>query len=665
MSLKKLLKNNVFMLVLSIAFMIALCIIAFVYSVKAGIISTILFICYIIYVMIYSYFGSGEIKNNLAGKSLASHTFNFISDMNVPVLLCDSRGSVSWYNNAFRELFSETTFKIGDSGKSISDDIDISRFEKACKDADSDNYILAKKDNRYFRIHPYYIETMRKNFWLAVWIDSTEHEELIKKHIDSNVLVAYAAVDNINELSSGIQQDRYREISAKIYNVLNDWVNSMHGIIKEYERDKYLIFFEDKYIGQQFESKFDILDKINDLSEDTDGVPLTVSIGIARVFGSGLDEKEEAAKNSLQLALQRGGAQVVVKNRNDNEFYGGRTKTIQKRTKIKSRVVANELVSLISKSSNVLIMGHANPDFDAIASCVGIARLAMSRGREVKIIEDLDNPNFSICREKLSGIKEYDKIFVDKVYGQELLKPDTLVVISDVSNVSIFESPEIYRNAENVVVIDHHRQTQEFTKNHAITYIEPTASSASELVAEMLEIVLPLNTLAKEEAELMLAGILLDTQNFTRNVGIRTFSAAMYLRGEGANTSSAQAMFKYQIGEFKKIAEFERNIFIFRKIFAITQYENDNDPENRITAAQVADRMLMIDGIHASFTVSKVENAIHISARSDGSVNVSLILEKIGGGGHFDSAGAKISGSSMKQAMSMLREAIVNYCDNN
>ena len=665
MNLKKLFKNNIFMLVLSIAFMIAFCIIAFVYNVKAGILSSILFVCYIVYVLIYSYFSSGEIKNNLAGKSLASHTFDFISDMNVPVLLCDSKGAVSWYNNAFRELFSESSFKIGDSGKSISEEIDINMFETARGNSAANGSLLSQKGGRHYRIYPYYIETMRKNFWLAVWIDCTDHEELIKEHAESNLLVAYAAVDNINELSSGIQQDRYREISAKIYNVLNEWVNSMHGIIKEYERDKYLIFFEDRYINQQIESKFDILDKINDLSADTDGVPLTVSIGIARLYGGGLDEKEEAAKNSLQLALQRGGAQVVVKNRSDNDFYGGRTKTIQKRTKIKSRVVANQLVSLISKASDILIMGHANPDFDAVASCVGIARLSISLGKNVKIVEDLDNQNFLICRDKLSALKEYDDLFVDKVYGQELLKPDTLVVIADVSNPGIFESPEIYRNAEHIVVIDHHRQIQEFTKNHDITYIEPTASSASELVAEMLEIVLPLNCLAKEEAELMLAGILLDTQNFTRNVGIRTFSAAMYLRGEGANTSNAQALFKYQLGEFKKIAEFERNIFIFRKIFAITQYENDNDPENRVTAAQVAERMLMIDGIHASFTVSKAENAIHISARSDGSVNVSLILEKIGGGGHFDSAGARINGTNMKQTMSMLREAIVNYCDNN
>jgi c-di-AMP phosphodiesterase-like protein len=326
-------------------------------------------------------------------------------------------------------------------------------------------------------------------------------------------------------------------------------------------------------------------------------------------------------------------------------------------------MVATQLVSLVNKSSNVLIMGHINPDFDAIASGIGLARLVMYLGKDVKIITDFSNQSFNTFANMLTMIKDYDNIFVDKIYGQELLTPDTLVIITDVNNERILESPEIYKKAEHIAIIDHHRQTQEFNRKHDISYIEPTASSASELVSEMLELVLPPNTLYKEEAELLLAGILLDTQNFTRNVGIRTFSAAVYLRGEGANTGKAQSVFKYRLGEFKKLAEFEKNIIVFRKIFAITQYDLDNTPENRVIAAQAAERMLQIEGIKASFTLSLADDAIHISARSDGSVNVSLILEKLKGGGHFDSAGARLTGVSMKQALVMLREAIVEYCE--
>ncbi|MDD4125185.1 MAG: DHH family phosphoesterase [Eubacteriales bacterium] len=660
MNPKKFFKNNLFSFVISTAFMAALCAVAFVFNTKAGMFSSVLLACYLVYVFVYVYFGSGDAKNLMAGKSLASHTFDFISEMSLPVLLCDSSGAVSWYNGALEELYSESKIKIGESCKNIGDGVvSVQRFTEL-KEQEKKNYTI-RHGEKYYRIHPYQIETMRKSFYLVVWYDVTEYEKLYAEHLNSNVLVAYAVVDNISEISQGLQ-DKYRQISARIANVLTEWVSSMKGIIKEYERDKYIIFFEERYINRQVDAKFDILDKVYEISDTDENLPLTVSVGVARLDGT-LTEKEEAAKISLQLALQRGGAQAIVKTKTDTDFYGGRTKTIQKRTKIKSRMVAAQLVSLMNKASNVLIMGHVNPDFDAIASGIGVARLAMYLGKDVKIITDFSNPSFNICSSMLSMIKDYDNTFVDKIYGQELLTPNTLLVITDVSNERIFESPDIYRKAEHIAIIDHHRQTQEFDREHEISYIEPTASSASELISEMLELVLPPNTLYKEEAELLLAGILLDTQNFNRNVGIRTFSAAVYLRSEGANTGKAQSVFKYQLGEFKKLAEFERNILIFRKIFAITQYDLDNTPENRVIAAQAAERMLQIEGIKASFTLSLTDDAIHISARSDGSVNVSLILEKLKGGGHFDSAGAKLTGISMKQAMIMLREAIIEYCE--
>lgn len=660
MNPKHFFKNNLFSFVISTAFMASLCAIAFVFNTKAGVFSTILFGCYLIYVIIYVYFGSGDAKNLLAGKSLAAHTFDFISEMSLPVLLCDGTGAISWYNAALESLYSDYNIKIGENVSTMGDGVvTVDKFNEL-KEQGKKHYTI-KQGDKYYRITPYPIETMRKSFFLIIWSDVTDYENLYAEHLNSNVLVAYAVVDNISELTQGMQ-DRYREISAKIANVLSEWVSSMKGIIKEYERDKYIIFFEERHMSKLIDSKFDILDRVYEISETDENSPLTISLGVARLDGT-LSEKEEAAKISLQLALQRGGAQAIVKTKTDTDIYGGKTKTLQKRTKIKSRMVATQLVSLVNKSSNVLIMGHINPDFDAIASGIGLARLVMYLGKDVKIITDFSNQSFNTFANMLTMIKDYDNIFVDKIYGQELLTPDTLVIITDVNNERILESPEIYKKAEHIAIIDHHRQTQEFNRKHDISYIEPTASSASELVSEMLELVLPPNTLYKEEAELLLAGILLDTQNFTRNVGIRTFSAAVYLRGEGANTGKAQSVFKYRLGEFKKLAEFEKNIIVFRKIFAITQYDLDNTPENRVIAAQAAERMLQIEGIKASFTLSLADDAIHISARSDGSVNVSLILEKLKGGGHFDSAGARLTGVSMKQALVMLREAIVEYCE--
>ncbi|MFA6730552.1 MAG: DHH family phosphoesterase [Eubacteriales bacterium] len=658
MKSKNLLRQNLFTFVISAAFMAALCAIAFVFSARAGVFSLAVVFCYIVYAFTYTYFGSEDAKKHLAGKSLASHTFDLLASLELPILLCGQNGHIAWFNEALEEVYPESKFKIGEQAKYVGDGG--FTVEKALELKKSGGKCFrVTLEHKAYDVYPHVIQTSKQDFYLFLWYDITELQNLLDEHINSNVLVGYAVVDNISEISQGIQ-DRYRQFSAKIADILTDWVGGMRGIIKEYERDKYIIFFEERYLEDQIDAKFDILDKVYMLSGDDETLPLTISLGVARIDGS-LTEKEEAAKNSLQLALQRGGAQAVIKTRTDSDFFGGKTKAVQKRTKIKSRMVATQLVDLINKSQNVLIMGHINPDFDALASAVGMARLALHFGKDVKIITDFTNFSFKTTSAMLSGIKDYENVFVDKIYGQELLTPNTLVIIADVNNEKIFESPEIYAKAEHIVIVDHHRQLQEFGKKHAISYIEPTASSASELVSEILELVLPPNTLYKEEAELLLAGILLDTQNFSRNVGIRTFSAAVYLRGEGANTGKAQSVFKYGLGEFKKLAEFERNIVIFRRTYAITQYELDNASENRVIAAQAAERMLQIEGIKASFTLSLVDDEIHISARSDGSVNVSLILEKLKGGGHFDSAGAKLTGVSMKQALIMLREAIIGY----
>lgn len=642
---------------ISFLFFISMSAIAFIFDSTAGLISVILLCVYIAFVIMYIILEPKMNTNGTTGRTIASHTFDFLSKLEYPTILIDSEDKLAWYNTAYVAIYPGLNFKIGEKCKSIEAGlVSLGSFN------DTDTIYL-EKGGKHYKVKAYPIETAHKKFQLVIWYDSTELYEVKKRLSDSNLLVAYIVVDNISELTQGLQ-DQYRESGAKINRILTEWALGMNGILKEYERDKYILFFEEKYLAAQLNTKFDILDKVSEISSEESGVPLTVSIGISRIDGS-FAEKEKAAKMSLQLALQRGGAQAVVKTEDDNEIFGGRTKTVQKRTKIKSRMISSSLVSEIKKSSNVLLMAHKSPDFDAVASCVGIARLSIYLGKKVNIISDFSSPSFLACRDMLQGVAEYEDIFIDSVYGQDLIVPDTLLVITDASNPVIFEAPEIYRNTLNVAIIDHHRQVTEFEKQPLIPYIEPTASSASELVSEILEYALPPMTLLKEESELMLAGILLDTQNFTRNVGIRTFSAAVYLRGEGGNPGKAQALFKYHLSEFKKLAEFERNIMIFRNIFAISQYELDNIEENRIIAARAADRMLQINGIRASFALSLVGEAIHISARSDGSVNVSLILEKLKGGGHFDSAGAKLTGVSVKQALIMLREAIVNYCEQN
>jgi c-di-AMP phosphodiesterase-like protein len=362
------------------------------------------------------------------------------------------------------------------------------------------------------------------------------------------------------------------------------------------------------------------------------------------------------------MALQRGGDQVVVKSEDNFDFYGGKTKTVQKQDKVRSRVIANELIGLLSTAENVIVMGHKYPDFDAFASCIAVLRLAKFCGVKAFIVCDKTTKTLAPCFSKIEGDPEYEHVFIDKTEAQDMIRSDTLAVLVDVNNIDFCEAPDIVNTARDVVIIDHHRKTSEFKIQPKISYIEPSASSASELLCEFLEQIIPLKTLPKIEADFLLAGIFLDTKNFTHNTGIRTFASAMYLKGEGANPLDARAFFNMELEDFRSEASFETNVVMYRSFIALALNENeDNPPIARVNASRAADRLLSVSGVRASFALCRIGDSVHISARSQGKINVQLILEKIGGGGHFDSAGAQLKGSTVSNAVSLLREAIDEY----
>jgi len=374
-------------------------------------------------------------------------------------------------------------------------------------------------------------------------------------------------------------------------------------------------------------------------------------------------EKERAAAAALDMALQRGGDQVVVKGENGIEFYGGRTKTVQKRTKVRARVIANELIMHISRASNVLVMGHRYADFDSFGACVGVARLAMFCGIPVNIVTDLRDPNLEGCRRILRGAAEYEDVLVDTQDAMEQIGANTLLVIVDVNNAAMYESGELAQNVENIVIIDHHRKTAEFERAPLISYIEPSAAAACELVSEMLEQVLPDDLLLPAEANLMYAGILVDTKQFTKNTGSRTFSAALYLRDHGASPVQVQELFKTDLDDFIREAKFRSNVVIYRGVTAIALGDGEGDAGDRITAAKAADKLLTVSGVQASFALIRIGDVVHISARSTDAVNVQIILEKLRGGGHFDAAGAQVEGTTLQGALVQLKEAIDAYFD--
>lgn len=591
---------------------------------------------------------------------LGNMTLDLMQNMNMPVIISDMDGKIIWFNKSFVTV---SNSKNAYFGKNISQ-IGSHSLSDILNGDPSDGIDTVAFDN-FYSVKGYPVHTPAKDYCITVWNNTNALNMAYKQLDDENTLVAYIMIDNLDELLQHIQE-KYREIANDIASILKEWADSANGILKEFQRDKYIFIFHEKHLKDFIASKFSILDKIRDVRVGNVSLPVTVSIGIAS-SGKTLSEREKDAQAALDMALQRGGDQAVVKDDFDMKFYGGRTQSVQKRTKVRSRVTANELLSLMADSTNVLVMGHFNPDFDCFGACIGIARIAMFCGTPVNIIVDTDDKNLSKCFGHVADLPEYDHMFTDSHSALDLINHGTLLVIADVNNSKQFEAPEVAEIVEKIVYIDHHRKTAEFKTKPAIAYIEPSASSTCELVAELLEQTLSAGMLPHEEADLLLAGIILDTKQFTKNTGVRTFSAGYYLQNEGANPQKVQVLFKADLDDLKREARFESNVKIYRQTFAITTNALDesfeSSPADRIAAAKAADKLLSIDGVSASFAICRIDNTVHISARSTGKVNVQVILEKLNGGGHFDSAATQLKDMSVKDALVMLKGAIDSYLE--
>lgn len=589
-------------------------------------------------------------------------TLKMLSELYMPVVILDESEKIIWYNRSFELCAGERS---GYFGKSFSEYCPVpagilleNRKEKGA---------VIKTFNSFYNIKAYSLPFEGKDMTLTIWNDCTELEKANDRLLKENPLVAFVVIDNLEELMQ-YAQESYRSAAAEVEGIIRNWAESLNGIFREYERDKFLLIFRAEHLGKLITSKFDILDKIRNVRVGESNLPVTISIGISSLDGD-LKEKEKASRSALDTALQRGGDQVALMREGGMDFYGGKVQIAQKRTKVRARVIAEELAHLMTNSDNILIMPHRFPDFDAIGAAVGVARLAHYCKTKVNIVTDLASPEFLKCYARLENLPEYSKrrVFIDFAQAQELLGSNTLLCVVDVNNPTQFEAPDLVANAHNLVFIDHHRKSAQFNYTPKITYIEPAASSSCEMVAEILEHVLAPGLLPREEAELMLSGISLDTKQFTKNTGTRTFGAALYLRNEGANPVGVSELFRTDLSDLVSEADFESNVIIYRNEIAITQNSDSAKatPQTRISAAKAADKLLSVENIEASFVICQTKDAIHISARSNGKINVQLILEELGGGGHFDAAATRMVGITALQALNRLKKAIDNYISEN
>ena len=544
-------------------------------------------------------------------------------------------------------------------------------------DADrSTDTIVRLADGRRYRIDPYLLPRESDHYYFLVFRDENDYLELQERNDRDHLVLAYIMLDNLQELTQFVRAN-YRSTANLIEDTLAKWVESMNGMLREYDRDKYLAIFTSEQLDRCIEDDFSILSDIMKIRVGDNSFPLSVSMGIADVDGT-MAERERAANAALEMALQRGGNQVALQRRGITglTYFGGAHKTLESNTSITSRVSAHLLENRLADCDNVLIMAHSNPDFDAIGSTVGAFRLCRSildkqghRKTPIHIVTNKDCDTFSICAAHLAPLPEYERVFIDKNAARQLVTTKTILVITDVSNPFIFEAPQLagaisaQNGVSNIAVIDHHRLVSELPFEPFLHYIETTKSSASEIVAEILQQSDYADTLLKEEANLLLAGIMLDTHNFTRSAGAQTFEVAYYLYGRNAHTEVVRDFFNAPIDEFLVAGDFDAHTRIYSDIFAITWLSEDHTPTSgdRIAAAKAADKLLSLRGVEASFALALVPGGVAISARSKGKINVQLIMEKLDGGGHFDMAGGQVVGD-VPQAYDRLTAAIDEYC---
>ena len=490
------------------------------------------------------------------------------------------------------------------------------------------------------------------------WVDVTELALTRDRFQISRPVVAVLLLDNYEDLLKNLSENDKSNMMAEIDSRIERWVADTGGILRRYQRERYLFIFEQRHLGRFIDSKFDILDAIHQVVNPS-GMNASLSIGVG-LDGDSFQELLDFANLSVDMALSRGGDQAVIRNKFTFEFYGGRSKETEKRTKVKSRVMANALSSLVSDSSQVFIMGHKMPDNDAVGAAAGVCALCRKNGVPAHIIREPGAPPAQELIDRLTQLPEYHDCFLSAQEALLIADGRSLVVVVDTNRPEQVQALEVLQSCNRVAVIDHHRRAATYIEGAALNYHEPYASSASELVTELLQYIMEPAHLLRAEAEALLAGIVLDTKNFTMRTGGRTFEAAAFLRRSGADTAEVKKLFQNDLAGTIAKYSIIQNAKLYRDGIAVAVADR---PVGRVTAAQAADELLNIIGIDASFVISPDGERVNISGRSMGDTNVQLILEKLGGGGNAAAAGGQVSGKSVDEVAQELARAIDQYLE--
>jgi c-di-AMP phosphodiesterase-like protein len=521
-----------------------------------------------------------------------------------------------------------------------------------------------KYGEKNYKVYPNLVDTKKTNstnsmIVMLYWVDNTSLVSLEQRYNREKLVVVLAYVDNYDDVKNNTPEINRPLVMAEIDKNINSYFAKYNGIIRKYENDKYFIIIENNGFRNIESKKFDILDQIRELDLGNT-IPITLSMGVG-AEGNNPFESYQKARAAIDIALGRGGDQAVVQAGNQLSFYGGKTKAIEKRNKVKSRVIGYALRQLIDQADKVFVMGHKNPDMDSFGAGIGVLRAVKDRNKEGYLILSGENPSIKNIYDKM--VKEEPQILDQIITPEEgllLANDSSLMVVVDNHKPSFTEAPEILDIISKVVVIDHHRRGVEFIKDPVLTYLEPYASSTCELVTEVLSYMSDKINLTKFEAEALMAGITVDTKNFSFQTGVRTFEAASTLKRAGADTTVVRQLFRDDYNTFIYKAEvIKSSKIIFDKI-AIGRLEAQME-DSLLIAAQAANELLNINGVEASFVMTYVNHKLHISGRSLGNISVQLILESLGGGGHLTSAGTQLDNVNMDEAEDILTETIDKF----
>ena len=653
-------KTKIYLLVIAIL-LIMLCIKDTVFIVP----SIIIFALIVIYSVWTNSKGIDEISKHIQDVTVNVDSTIKTSLVNspFPLVIMETDGNIIWKSSKFITEFANTD--IANIIKGLAKEIKLDILESKLNKEKTKNSSIEKEveiGKETYKILGEYLKSKKKKqseyMMTLYFVNQTDHIQALKDLQDEESCVGLIMIDNYDEMIDLLPDDKKALILAEVEKKIFDWAIKNNGAIVKSDRRTYAYFIEQKDLEKIKEDKFDILDEIKEIDTD-ETVSVTLSMAISNE-GETNYEKYKSAQTAMDIVLGRGGDQAVIRENEKYTFFGGRTLEVEKRTKVKARTVARALEQIIEESENVIIMGHTNPDIDCIGSSLGIYRLAKTLGKEANIVNTSSGLSIDSFIETIKAEEEYEDIFINKSEALNKINDETLLVVVDTHKNNYIEVPELLEETNKIVVIDHHRKSPDFIENTILTFHEVYASSAAELVTEILQYAETEIELTDLEAEGLYGGIMTDTKNFTFKTGVRTFEAAAFLRKKGVDILKVKKWFQSNLENYNQIADIVKNAEIINDTIGISTYEKEDKNAN-LLCAKAADELLTISDITASFVLGKTGDKIYVSGRSIGDINVQLILEKLGGGGHITVAGAQLEGMTMEEAKQELIIRINEY----